>query len=352
MTTSGVTMPQRLSLHDGYIHSIRESGSPVNMKFKDVTETQQFKRWFGDWMKHPDKASKVVNPDGTPMVVYHGSADQFNTFSYGHIGSASGVSILGKGFYFSDKKKLAKGYGGNVYECYLQMKKPYYATESDAYKLNTKKLEAQGYDGVILKSPSGNVYMVFQNTQVKSATDNIGTFDGGNPDIRYKLPVSKDVSDRELLVDMFAQTVTSSSEYKALENYRKHIQEMQSIEEKLERISAEIRRLSFAEGPRDTETLNRLKLQQKQAVNRLNNYDNILLRLEKSGVLRAMIERSRKQITQESYDRARAYYRERNERREADLRQHYQESRRKAVERHDLAQVRQQIKKDVQHLDS
>ena len=161
----------------------------------------------------------------------------------------------------------------------------------------------------------------------------------------FKLPVSKDVSDRELLVDMFAQTVTSSSEYKALENYRKHIQEMQEIEEKLERISAEIRRLSFAEGPRDTETLNRLKLQQKQAVNRLNNYDNILLRLEKSGVLRAMIERSRKQITQESFDRAREYYQERNERREADLRQHYQESRRKAVERHDLAQVRQQIRR-------
>ena len=168
----------------------------------------------------------------------------------------------------------------------------------------------------------------------------------------YKLPVSKDISDRELLVDMFEQRVTSSKEYKALENYRKRIQEMQSIEEKLDRISAEIRRLSFAEGPRDTETLNRLKLQQKQAVNRLNNYDNILLRLEKSGVLRAMIERNRKQITQESYDRARAYYQERNERREADLRQHYQESRRKAVERHDLAQVRQQIRKDVAHLDS
>ena len=160
------------------------------------------------------------------------------------------------------------------------------------------------------------------------------------------------VSDRAVLVDMFAQTVTNSKEYKALEYYRKHIQEMQAIEEKLERISAEIRRLSFAEGPRDTETLNRLKLQQKQAVNQLNNYDGILLRLEKSGVLRAMIERSRKQITQESYDRAKEYYRERNERRETELRAHYQESRRKAVERHDLAQVRQQIKKDVAHLDS
>lgn len=29
--------------------------------------------------------------------------------------------------------------------------------------------------------------MVFENTQIKSATDNIGTFDGGNPDIRYSI---------------------------------------------------------------------------------------------------------------------------------------------------------------------
>ncbi len=168
----------------------------------------------------------------------------------------------------------------------------------------------------------------------------------------YKLPMNRDVADREMLVDMFEQMVTSSNEYKALENYRKHIQEMLDIEEHLERISAEIRRISFAEGPRDMETLNRLKLQQKQAVNRLNTYDGILLRLEKSGVLRAMIERNRKKITQESIDSARAYYKERNERRESELRQYYRESRRKAVERHDMAQVRQQIRKDIQRLDS
>ena len=155
-----------------------------------------------------------------------------------------------------------------------------------------------------------------------------------------------------MLADMFEKMVTDSNEYKALENYRKHIKEMQDIEDHLERISAEIRRLSFAEGPRDTETLNNLKLQQKKAVNRLNYYDNILLRLEKSGVLRAMIDRNRKQIARESFAQAKEYYRERNERRESDLRQHYQESRRKAVERHDKAQVRQQIRKDVQRLDS
>lgn len=72
----------------------------------------------------PKDSSKVANGDGTPKVVYHGSAEQFTVFSYGHIGSSTGVGILGDGFYFTDKKRLAKNYGGNVYPVYLQMKNP------------------------------------------------------------------------------------------------------------------------------------------------------------------------------------------------------------------------------------
>ena len=74
-------------------------------------ESKQFMKWFANWKKFPKDASKIVNADGTPKVVYHGSSDIFSIFSYGHIGSSSGVSILGDGFYFTDKKKLAKGYG-------------------------------------------------------------------------------------------------------------------------------------------------------------------------------------------------------------------------------------------------
>lgn len=172
---------------DGFTHSVTDKGSHVKMRIASVTESQQFMRWFGNWKKHPDKASKIVNADGTPKVVYYGSSDIFSIFSYGHIGSSSGVSILGDGFYFTDKKKLAKGYGQKVYGVYLWMTNPYYATEADAYRLNSKSLEEQGYDGVIMNTPSGTVFMVFNNTQIKSATDNIGTFDGGNPDIRYSI---------------------------------------------------------------------------------------------------------------------------------------------------------------------
>ena len=208
------------------------------------------------------------------------------------------------------------------------------ATVYNVGKIDKSTLPSAKIIAVVGSKPLGKV---LSNKSIRNSEQNVNeNFEElvGSP---KKLPVSKDITDRAMLADMFEQMVTNSNEYKALENYRKHMQEMLDIEEHLERISAEIHRLSFSEGPRDMETLNKLKLQQKQAVNKLNTYDNILLRLEKSGVLRAMIERNRKQITQESYARAKEYYRERNERRESELRQYYRESRRKAVERHDMA---------------
>lgn len=47
--------------------SIRKSSRNVN-SLSDQTETENFKKWFGDWQNDPAKASKVVNEDGTPKV--------------------------------------------------------------------------------------------------------------------------------------------------------------------------------------------------------------------------------------------------------------------------------------------
>lgn len=48
-------------------------------------------------------SSKVVNADGTPKVVYHGTTANFTEFK-----SSNGA--LGKGIYFTDSKDFAKGY--------------------------------------------------------------------------------------------------------------------------------------------------------------------------------------------------------------------------------------------------
>ena len=44
------------------------------------TKSEAFKEWFGDWESEPESASKVVNEDGTPKVVYHGTGNEFFVF--------------------------------------------------------------------------------------------------------------------------------------------------------------------------------------------------------------------------------------------------------------------------------
>ena len=57
----------------------------------------------------------------------------------------------------------------------------------------TTALKANNYDGVIIKNDEGSggrrveTYIALDKTQVKSATENIGTFDRSNPDIRFAL---------------------------------------------------------------------------------------------------------------------------------------------------------------------
>ena len=65
-----VVMPKdSAQIHDGYIASIRDAGSPVKPKLKNVTESVQFKRWFGNWIGNPEKASKIVNADGSLEIL-------------------------------------------------------------------------------------------------------------------------------------------------------------------------------------------------------------------------------------------------------------------------------------------
>ena len=93
-----VPMPKMPATHDGgFINSLSDPRSPVKLKYGSVTETQQFKSWFGDRKNHPENASKVVNADGTPKVVYHGTNNDFTVFQ-----SKSGM------YWFSETEDYAE----------------------------------------------------------------------------------------------------------------------------------------------------------------------------------------------------------------------------------------------------
>jgi hypothetical protein len=63
-----------------------------------VTETPEFRRWFGD--------SKVVDENGQPLVVYHGTGAEFNEFKR----SGDRLTSIGYGYYFSPNPDTASTY--------------------------------------------------------------------------------------------------------------------------------------------------------------------------------------------------------------------------------------------------
>ena len=55
-----VPMPNTVNtLSDGSLHSIHEKGSPVKSKLKNITDSQQFKRWFGDWRAYEETPPEI-----------------------------------------------------------------------------------------------------------------------------------------------------------------------------------------------------------------------------------------------------------------------------------------------------
>lgn len=209
---AGVQFPERLKAAASSDGIVRKLDSKINMSVKNVTESQQFKRWFGDWQNHPENASKVVNEDGTPKVVYHGTNAEFNTFQ-----QENGA------YFFSESRDYAESMaderrGNRIIEAYLKMKNPYTVklppeqfTDNFAEAPVIRYAKEHGHDGVIFEYDGSKedlaydkFYVVFDSAQIKSATDNIGTFDKTNPDIRYS---SQDGRYRDLMGEKAAQYV-------------------------------------------------------------------------------------------------------------------------------------------------
>lgn len=199
---SGVQFPG-VAIQDGLIHSIFDAGAKVNREFKEQTETRQFKRWFGN--------SKVVDENGKPMVVYHGTRAEngnFHVFDYDQAKKKGGLGLqtLGKGNYFTSNELTGQErYGSRVIPAYLSIQNPFMMEAgmnfrdevSKRMNVNAEKLTGQaiqdamrenGYDGVMQRNSDGSIIAVtFDSNQIKSATENMGTFDASNPDIRYSL---------------------------------------------------------------------------------------------------------------------------------------------------------------------
>ncbi len=77
-------------------------------KQKDQTETEAFKRWFGDSVV--TDTGKPMSQGGKPLVVYHGTTQQFASFDPQKRGATTEAVSAKMGFWFSADPTNAQGY--------------------------------------------------------------------------------------------------------------------------------------------------------------------------------------------------------------------------------------------------
>jgi hypothetical protein len=178
--------------------------SNLTPKQYKLVRSEAFLNWFGDWINDPDNASKVIDENGEPLVVYHGTNNNFTEFNLERVGSNVDYGMWGSGFYFSPSKSFSKHYGNKILKLFLNIRnpfvrnpnlqgsksqfKPVYGREESLDLRN--KILSYNYDGVFqYNSGEKNALtqiVAFEPNQIKLADETNTDFDDNNPDIRFK----------------------------------------------------------------------------------------------------------------------------------------------------------------------
>lgn len=274
----------------------KSQGSAGGISFMpaEKIDSAEFKDWFGNYEEAKKKeygvwgdpnVSKVVDSNGNPLVVYHGS-DKSGFTIFGK--PSKGFQKVEGAYYFAENKDTARSYAkgtskeakldevdpesgdydykAGLYPVYLDLKNPYeynmeganwdgtryqqyqvvdgngdiiftpegrqHLSKEEAEKLAeensfedaeveespdewestdtiVKRAMDEGYDGVIIRDvvdqgqaevgssyEPTTIYVAFDPTQIKSATQNVGTYSRKNPDIRF-MPYSPELPKTE-----------------------------------------------------------------------------------------------------------------------------------------------------------
>jgi hypothetical protein len=176
------------------------NGKPSNLtpeQYK-LVRTPEFISWFGNWLKSPESASKVVDENGEPLVVYHGTSKDFYIFGEGKNKDIleeyqEQYNFKKKVNYFHKNKEYAETFGSK----YGGYEKPFFLDIKKIEVVEENEIEDIGYwkniydyyvilrnlDGI--NSKSGQYATLLNPHQIKLADGTNTTFDANNPDIRY-----------------------------------------------------------------------------------------------------------------------------------------------------------------------
>ena len=140
-----------------------------------------------DAVFNPKEASKVVDAKGEPLVFSHYTDNDFDAFDIDKARVNSDVQAF---FFAPAGNEDWSDMGKRRVDVYLNIRNPKEGKpivdmrQNEAGKAAREKLISEGYDGVIERDENGNIVEVlaFYPEQIKSV-ENIGTFDGTNPNI-------------------------------------------------------------------------------------------------------------------------------------------------------------------------
>lgn len=199
-------------------HLLAPNGKKSNLTERQYAQvrTKAFKDWFGDWENNPSEASKVVDENGEPLVVYHNTPFEFNgIFDMDH--KSRIMPWTSEPFGHVGTQETANKIKGTQFALFLNIRNPLETPDfvhetvssmlSELYKqgiisrdkysslrgISNSELRdlmlSLGYDGTKYENKAekgGTSYSFIAPNQIKSATDNVGTFSRTNDDIRYR----------------------------------------------------------------------------------------------------------------------------------------------------------------------
>lgn len=192
------------------------NGKPSNLpeRLYAQVRTKEFKDWFGDWQNDPKNASKIVDENGEPLVVYHSTPFNFSVFDMDH--KSRILPGISEPFGHVGTQETANRVKGNKLVLFLNARNPLYTDdfvhETASYMLTElyeqgiisrerysslkgisnselrKLMLSLGYDGTKYKNKAeggGISYSFISPNQIKSAGGENKTYSRTNNNIHF-----------------------------------------------------------------------------------------------------------------------------------------------------------------------
>jgi len=253
---------------------------PVNVRLTRrfaqaaATASDAFKRWFKD--------SQVVDNNGKPLVVYHGTSRSFDTFLKDMLGAATGAPSAKLGFFFAGDPDTSTGYAINAKK--NETESP---AESEIRFLNKdiKRYQKGLAEATAQKDPNSIEGKTLRERQEKYRLKQLA---------EAQAKLKKDPNDRmaKLDVDRFSKQLPESSYVYIAESYiREYTESLARAEKKLTALKAEVRKSAEEIGRRAGENImpvylsmqNPLILDQRGAPYRIMSYRDTIIKAKQDG---------------------------------------------------------------------